>query len=167
MIDNWITALRSGDESTNPVASTLSELKTQLMAGNPNGEQIQTLLEDLADQTQGLAGSAEEATGRHLNTLAGSLRDFSKAIAGEAGPRPHERGQIYTQTHTGSAAGNAGAPEMGRKDGSPGDDDPGMQGGGSYGSGYGTGSDTDADAPNSGTDPQTPGTSTHEGGSQS
>ena len=168
MIDNWVTVLRSGDESTNPVASTLSALKLQLQAGNPDTAQIDALLAELADQAEGFVGKAEDdKVNARLRELAGALRGFGDTLAGRNGRVEGGRGQIFTQTHTGSATGNAGAPEMGRQDGSPGDEDTeGHQGGGSYGSGYGTGSDTEEGSENSGTDPRTPGTSVHEGGSK-
>lgn len=139
MIDNWITALRSGDESTNPIASTLSELKMQLQAGNPNGGQIQALLTELAEQTDQAAGSADEATAPRLRDLAHALRSFGQALAGEGDPSATKRPQGIGPTGT-----------------SP-NDTAGMQGGGSYGSGYGTGSEGQEGTPNSGTDMRSPG----------
>lgn len=85
LIDNWISALRSGDESTNPIASSLSELKLQLQSGNPNGAQIQGTLEDLADQTKQMADSTDGAQQSALNELASSLRSFSQQLAGGSG----------------------------------------------------------------------------------
>ncbi|WP_128545799.1 hypothetical protein [Larkinella soli] len=121
LIDNWITAIRSGGDNGNAqqVAGTLQELKNLLQAGNPDTQQIKETLHNLASQTEDAAQSADEVIEPQLNQLAKSLRSFGHLIAGE----PHEgageedfmqgRGQIFTQTGTGSAAGNAGAPEMG------------------------------------------------------
>ncbi|WP_234735217.1 hypothetical protein [Tellurirhabdus bombi] len=162
LIDNWVAALHSGDESTNPIANTLSELKMQLQAGNPNSEQIDVLLQELADQTEQIAPSADESVTPHLRELAQSLRGFSDLIAGRSKPDfEGSKGQIFTGTHTGSATGNAGAPEMGRKDGSPGDTNEAAPGSGT------TDNNSQTGTPNPGTDMRVPGNSTREGGSES
>jgi uncharacterized phage infection (PIP) family protein YhgE len=162
LIDNWISALHSGDESTNPVANTLSELKMQLQAGNPNSGQIETLLRELADQTEQVADSANEQVTPHLRELAQSLRAFGDLLAGHGKQSPEGgKAQAFTSTHTGSATGNAGAPEMGRKEGSPGDTDEPAPGSGT------TDNNSQTGTPNPGTDMRVPGNSTREGGSES
>ncbi|GAB3918894.1 hypothetical protein [Larkinella terrae] len=112
LIDHWLTALRSGDsdENLNPIAHTLSELKMQLQENNPNGGQIKVILNELADQTQKVAGSADDKSKLQLHDLSETLRDFGRTVNGEGGSleEKHGRAQIFTQTGTGSAAGNPG-----------------------------------------------------------
>lgn len=86
LIDNWISALRSGDASTNPVASTLSELKLELQSGNPKADRIEDMLDQLVGETRGFADSAEASEQASLNMLAAALDTFRKQLAGESGP---------------------------------------------------------------------------------
>ncbi|GAB3319693.1 hypothetical protein GCM10027299_12460 [Larkinella ripae] len=144
LIDHWLTALRSGDisDQTSPIANTLSELKSQLQEGDPDSGQIKGILNELAEQTEQAAQSAEDDKVKlQLDQLVQTLRDFGKVISGEAGniAEKHGRAQIFTQTGTGSAAGNPGVnPAV------PGTSDSGdegrVQGGGAFGAGSGTGS---------------------------
>ncbi len=83
LIDNWIHALRSGDASTNPIASTLSALKMQLQSGNPNPGQILAFLEQLADQTQQAADKTDGLQQSDLHYLSLSLREFSHQLDGK------------------------------------------------------------------------------------
>ena len=86
LIDNWISALHSGDASTNPIASTLSELKLELKRGNPDANHIQDLLGQLADQACAAAGKQDSPAKTELNELGTSLREFGRQLAGERGP---------------------------------------------------------------------------------
>ncbi|GAB3907407.1 hypothetical protein GCM10028803_41090 [Larkinella knui] len=170
LIDTWLTALRSGetDQATNPISHTLSELKTQLQESDPDSGQIKALLNDLADQTEKAAQSADDKEKMQLNELVQTLRDFGRVINGEGGSieEKHGRAQIFTQTGTGSAAGNPGVnPAVSGNAGTG--DEGNVQGGGSYGSGYGTGSSGESGRSNSGTDTRTTRTSTGEGGGNS
>ncbi|MFC5412952.1 hypothetical protein ACFPMF_26750 [Larkinella bovis] len=113
LIDHWLTALRNGGaaDNTHSIANTLSALKTQLQEGNTDTGQIKVLLNELADQAAQVEKSADDDKIRQqLNKLGQTLRDFSRVISGEAGhiADKHGRAQIFTQTGTGSAAGNPG-----------------------------------------------------------
>lgn len=142
LIDHWISALRSEEASTTPIANTLSELKNELQEGNTDTGQIRTLLNQLADQTEQVAQSADDdKVKQQLDQLVQTLRDFGQVIAGETGnlADKHGKAQIFTKTGTGSAAGNPGVnPAV------PGTSDTGeegvVRGGGAIGGGSGTGS---------------------------
>ncbi|GAA4450120.1 hypothetical protein GCM10023189_10270 [Nibrella saemangeumensis] len=86
LIDNWVSALHSGDASTNPVANTLSELKLELQSGNPKTDRIEDILDQLVEETRGFADSAEDNQRPSLNMLAAALDTFRKQLAGESGP---------------------------------------------------------------------------------
>ncbi len=128
LIENWISALHSGDESTNPIAHTLSELRMQLQDNSPNVGQIQTILEELTDQTRNVARSVDGGEQMSLLELADSLKGFSERLAGKR-----------------SGDGRAGAtvaPSVGASSASPDSDELGASGaakqdGGPYDSGYG------------------------------
>ena len=128
LVENWISALRSGDESTNPIAHTLSELRMQLQDNALNAGQIQTTLEELAEQTRNMARSVEGGEQMSLLELADALRGFSERLAGKR-----------------SGDGSAGAtvaPSVGASSATADDDNYGASGaaqqdGGPYDSGYG------------------------------
>lgn len=82
LIDHWISALHSGDESTNPVAHTLSELRMQLQEGTPNGGTIQSLIQELADQTHQAAQHVEGSEQQALAQLAAAMRGFGQHLSG-------------------------------------------------------------------------------------
>lgn len=85
LIDNWISALHSGDASTNPIASTLSELKMELQRGNPTESQIEGLLNELADQAKKAAQGAEGIAQSSLEELSSALKSFSQQLGGQRG----------------------------------------------------------------------------------
>ncbi|OIN55991.1 hypothetical protein [Arsenicibacter rosenii] len=179
LIDNWISFLHSGDASANPVASLLSELKLELQRGNPDSNHIQDVLLQLSDQAYEAAKEQEELTQHQLKQLSAALREFSRQLGGERGdantagraPMTSTVGQtgiagvanitteestptstLSQQYRTQSDAGNTLAK--------PGEDDAmtgNTQGGGAYGSGYGTGSSAEDGNENSGTDRSTAG----------
>lgn len=84
LIDSWITALRDTDQSTNPVASGLSDLKAELQSGNPDGTQIQQILEELVDEVKVAADSAETDVQASLNALVEALSGFSQQLGGSS-----------------------------------------------------------------------------------
>lgn len=84
LIDSWVSALRDGDQATDSVGSSLSELKTELQSGNPDGSRIQGILEDLADQTKQTAQSADTEAKAKLNSLAEALQGFSRQLGGSS-----------------------------------------------------------------------------------
>ena len=86
LIDRWISALHSGDASTNPIASALSELKMELQRSNPNIAQVESILVDLADQAQKAAQKVDGATQSALMELSSSLKSLSDQISGKRGP---------------------------------------------------------------------------------
>ncbi|RYF75532.1 MAG: hypothetical protein EOO39_06780 [Cytophagaceae bacterium] len=128
LIENWISALHSGDESTNPIAHTLSELRMQLQNGTPNVGQIQTILEELTEQTRNAAKSVDGGEQMSLIELSDALKGFSERLGGKR-----------------SGDGSAGAtvaPSVGASTGNSDDDSIGASGaaqqdGGPYNSGYG------------------------------
>ncbi|WP_019989744.1 hypothetical protein [Rudanella lutea] len=169
LIDNWISALHSGDASTNPIASTLSELKVELQRGNPDAQTIQALLEQLANQANEAGEVADGAAQSALTELSSALQSFSQQLGGESGPAKTGGQAPMTSTttnqstqgtyatdidmddQTGSNAGATG--ESGSENYARQSPDAGnTQGGGSYGSGYGTGSSGEDETQNSGTE---------------
>lgn len=84
LIDSWISTLRDGGQETNSVASGLSELKTELQSGNPDGSRIGQLLEDLADQVRQTATSADAELKPKLSPLAEALQGFSQQLGGSS-----------------------------------------------------------------------------------
>lgn len=84
LIDSWVSTLRDGGQGTNPVADTLSELKTELQSGSPDGSRIQGILEDLADQTKQAAQSADADGKATLTSLVEALQGFSQQLGGSS-----------------------------------------------------------------------------------
>jgi hypothetical protein len=122
LIDNWISALHSGDASTNPIASTLNDLKIELQRGNPDSETIRSFLDQLSTQAKHVGETATGNAQSALDDLSEALQSFSQQLSGQSGP---------AKAGSHNYAGNT-------------------QGGGSYGSGYGTGSEGQDGTPNSG-----------------
>ncbi|QJW91452.1 hypothetical protein HNV11_19750 [Spirosoma taeanense] len=87
LIDSWISALRNSDQnSTDTVASGLSDLKAELQSGNPDGDHISELLRDLIDQVESAADSAETDVQTRLKALVEALQGFADQMSGSAGP---------------------------------------------------------------------------------
>lgn len=84
LIDSWISALSDSGQSTNPVASGLSELKSELQSGNPDGSRIQQIIDDLADQAGQAATSADGEVKAKLDPLVGALQGFSRQLGGSS-----------------------------------------------------------------------------------
>ena len=84
LIDSWISALRNGGQDSNPVASGLSELKTELQSGNPDGSRIQQIVDDLANQAKQAATSADTDVQTKLTSLVSALQDFSQQLDGSS-----------------------------------------------------------------------------------
>lgn len=112
LIDNWISALHSGDESTNPVAHTLSELKVQLQDGTPNSGAIQSLIQELAGQAHQAAQQLEGDEQQSLAQLASALRGFGQQLSGGATVSDQSR-QGDMDDPTGSNGGQSGADTTG------------------------------------------------------
>ena len=159
LIDSWISALHSGDDSTNPVAHTLSELKMELQNGNPNTSRIQSIIQELSEQTHQAALQAEDDQQRSLVELASALRGFGQQLSGGSSQGDMSRqgdmddptgsnGGLISDSGGAAATGTSGtdssdfsgAPNTGS--GSVAGDSYGASGAsqqdsGSYGSGYG------------------------------
>ena len=87
LLNNWISTLHTDTETANPVVANLHQLTLQLQSGNPDMEQIQTLLKALAEQTRQAGQSVDEAGQRaSLNELAAAVASFGAQLAGERGP---------------------------------------------------------------------------------
>lgn len=87
LINNWISALHTNSETTNPLVASLHELTLQLQSGSPDNKQITNLLKDLTDKTRQSASSVEEAGQRaSLNQLADAIGSFGEQLAGQRGP---------------------------------------------------------------------------------
>jgi ABC-type transporter Mla subunit MlaD len=82
LIDNWISALHSGDETINPIAHTLSELRMQLQDSSPSGSAIESLIQDLANQAEQASHDLEGAQQQTVQQLAQALRDFGRQLSG-------------------------------------------------------------------------------------
>lgn len=84
LIDSWISTLRNGGQSTNPVANGLNELKTELQSGNPDRSRVWQILDDLADQANQAAMSADNDVKTKLDSLVGALQGFSQQLGGSS-----------------------------------------------------------------------------------
>ena len=104
LIENWISALHSGNETTNPIAHTLSELRMELQGGM-NSSQIQSTLQELADQTkaasQGVGGPEQDS----LAQLASALQTFGQQLAGGGNNQSNQSRQSDMDDSTGSDGG--------------------------------------------------------------
>lgn len=81
LIEHWISALHSGDETTNPIAHTLSELRIELQ-GRMNKGQIQSTIQELADQTKAASQGVDGPEQTSLAQLAAALQTFGQQLAG-------------------------------------------------------------------------------------
>ena len=86
LIDSWLSFFQSNGQTDNPVAKGLGNLRAELQSGNLNGESIQTIVADLAQQTQQTTGSADQDDQPQLSVLSNALQSFSQQINGESGP---------------------------------------------------------------------------------
>ena len=130
LIENWISALHSGDESTNPIAQTLSELRMQLQGGTPNVGQIQDILGELNTQIREMAKTVDGGEQMSLVELSEALTGFGERLGdqrsgdGSAGATVAPSVRASSATKDQDQYGASGAAQ---------------QDGGSYGSGYGEG----------------------------
>lgn len=115
LINHWISALHSGDESTNPIAHTLSELKVQLQDGTPSSTAIQSLISELADQTHQAAQQVDGEQQQPLLQLASALRGFGQYVSG-GGPQTDQSRQGDMDDPTGSNGGNPSGGLRGSND---------------------------------------------------
>ncbi|MBO0937724.1 hypothetical protein J2I47_14290 [Fibrella sp. HMF5335] len=103
LIDNWISALHSGDESTNPIAHTLSELRMELQGGMNTG-QIQSTIQELADQTKAASQGVDGPEQESLAQLASALQTFGQQLA-NGGSQSNQSRQSDMDDPTGSTGG--------------------------------------------------------------
>jgi hypothetical protein len=112
LIDSWISTLRNSDQSANPITTGLSDLKAELQSGNPDGVQIQSILEDLTDQVRQLAISSETDVKTKLTPLTEALQGFSQQMGGSSG-RANTGGQAPMTSTVGGESTNSGAGASG------------------------------------------------------
>ena len=105
LIDNWISALHSVDASTNPIASTLNELKMELTRDNPDSETIRDILHQLSTQAQNAGATAEGSSQSSLNELSQALQSFSQLLGGTGRVRTGGQAPMTSITGGESTAG--------------------------------------------------------------
>lgn len=84
LIDSWTSTLRQSNLGDNPVMSGLGDLKAELQNGNPNGDTVQSILDDLADQVKAAADSSETDVKTKLTPLYEALQGFSQQLGGSS-----------------------------------------------------------------------------------
>jgi hypothetical protein len=108
LIDTWITTLRNGEENTISVANGLSELKSELQSGNPNGWHIRGILENLVNQVRHTASLADTDVKTKLTPLIEALEGFSHQLGGSSKPA-NTGGQAPMTSTVGGESTNSGA----------------------------------------------------------
>ncbi|GAB3510230.1 hypothetical protein GCM10027341_48410 [Spirosoma knui] len=116
LIDSWINTLRNNDQDNNPITTGLSDLKAELQSGNPDGDQIQSILEDLTDQVRQLANSADTDVKTKLTPLTEALQGFSEQMSGSSG-RANTGGQAPMTSTVGGESTNSGVGSSGNDTG--------------------------------------------------
>jgi hypothetical protein len=76
LISSWISSLGANSA----VGGKLSTLKSELQKDTPDGDEISSILMDLADQTREAASTADNDTQATLEQLASSLKNFSQQL---------------------------------------------------------------------------------------
>lgn len=111
LIDSWTSALRDTDQSANPVASSLGELKSELQSGNPDGNRIQQLLTEMTDEARAAADSADTDVKTRLNALIEALDGFGRQLSGsvERGDRSGQQAPMTSTVGGESTTSGAGA----------------------------------------------------------
>lgn len=79
LITDWFSSLKS-DHRTSALVEPLKELQAELQ-GTPSNAKLKSILEDLADQTETLAESADGDFTSRLATLAQALRNFAGQLS--------------------------------------------------------------------------------------
>lgn len=79
LITDWFSSLKS-DHRTSALVEPLKALQAELQ-GTPNNARLKSILDDLAGQTEELAGSADGDYPSRLETLAQALRNFSGQLS--------------------------------------------------------------------------------------
>ncbi|QJW91453.1 hypothetical protein HNV11_19755 [Spirosoma taeanense] len=88
LIDQWLNRLdETGDEVTDDIADTLESLRAELDTlqrhNRPDNQRIATLLQDLIDQTQKVAASAEASAEQvELAQLIATLENLHRQVTG-------------------------------------------------------------------------------------
>ncbi len=79
LITDWFSSLKS-DHRTSVLIKPLTELQAELQ-GTPSNAKLKSILDELASQTETLAGSADGDFTSRLETLAQALRNFSSQLS--------------------------------------------------------------------------------------
>jgi hypothetical protein len=109
LIDSWISVLHTDEQATDSIATKLTDLRTELRSGSPDGSHIQQLLTDLAQQAKQAADSADSAVQTKLKPLVDSLEGFSQRLGG-SGEQPQAGSSQAPMTSTvGGESTNSGA----------------------------------------------------------
>lgn len=119
LINSWTSFFQSIDQADSPVAKSLGGLKIELQNGNLNSEVIQSILNDLAQQTKQTTDSAEPDDKAELTVLSEAVQSFSKQVNGESGPA--QTGGQAPMTST--VGGNSATSGVGASAFTPSDDD--------------------------------------------
>lgn len=83
LIDSWISALGTNDQDTDSVTDGLNELRTELKSSSPDGDRIQELLGNMADQARQMASSSADAEVKAtLDPLVDALQGFRQQLGG-------------------------------------------------------------------------------------
>lgn len=87
IIDQWLNRLdETGDETTDDIAETLEGLRAELDTlqryNRPDNQRIAKLLQDLIDQTQKVAATAEASAEQdELSQLVATLENLHRQVA--------------------------------------------------------------------------------------
>ncbi|GAB3542458.1 hypothetical protein [Spirosoma fluminis] len=87
LIDQWLNRLEdAGDDMTDDIADTLASLRAELDTlqryNRPDASRIASLLQDLIDQTQKVAATAEaSAEQQELSQLVAMLENLHRQVA--------------------------------------------------------------------------------------
>ncbi len=84
LIDSWLSFLRGNGQADSPVVNGLSDLRAELQSGNPDGTQIQQILEEVVDAVKVAADSAETDVQVRLRSLIDALHGFSQQLGGSS-----------------------------------------------------------------------------------
>lgn len=107
LIDSWISLLHDSDQSAHSIADGLSSLKAELQSGNPDGSQIQHILNDLVGQTKQVADLDGIQTETKVNALVEALQGFSQQLNGSS-KKANTGGQAPMTSTVGGESTNSG-----------------------------------------------------------
>ncbi|QKZ12780.1 hypothetical protein [Spirosoma sp. KUDC1026] len=107
LIDSWISALPSDEQSADSITTKLGDLRTELRNGSPDGSHIRQLLTDLAQQAKQAADTADSVVQTKLKPLVDSLEGFSQRLGG-SGEQPQAGSQAPMTSTVGGESTNSG-----------------------------------------------------------